>query len=241
MIPFLRDKNADPHSLTARQIFGVEVENKEDHPNYALRHFGKIVNFLIPYGGGAHNLSEVANISFERADEIIKGYYKAYPSLEPFFKEKFQKALENGYLIVDEFTMRKSYSTETFSYVRKVESVIRKYGKDYLSDEEMTNYRKSKGKLRRDNQNYGIQGIAATMTKMALILIYLNIRSHNLFDQIEITMPVHDEVLLMSKIETATYARDMLEEEMINGASKVLKHTPMYADAKIGNSWADKK
>lgn len=241
MIPFLSSKNADPHSLTASQIFGVDVKNEEDHPNYALRHFGKIVNFLIPYGGGAHNLAEVANIEFDRADEIIKGYYRAYPALEPYFRSKLSKAFSDGFLTVDELTMRKSYNTEAFAFVNSIDSVIGRYGKEAVDEEEMRMYRKVKGKLRRDNQNYGIQGIAATMTKIALILIYQNILAHNLIDSIKILIPVHDEILLMAEDHIAEKAKDILESGMIHGSEKVLIHTPMYTDAKIGSSWADKK
>lgn len=211
MIENLKSRNADPHSLTASNIFGVHVTNDEANPYYGYRHLGKIVNFLIPYGGGAHNLCEVANIELDKAKEIIEGYYKAYPRLLSFFETKWQRALLDGYLTIDPFTMRKSYNEETFKFIREVDNVIRKFGKEAIEQEEFYFYRKAKSKLKRDNQNYGIQGIAATMTKIALILLYNKILAHDLFAEVEIVIPVHDEILLHASDDKSNLAKEWLE------------------------------
>lgn len=235
LIKFLASPKADIHSLTASLIFKTEV-SEEKAPD--LRYLGKIVNFLIPYGGGAHNLAEVVSIPFEEAQGIIDSYYRAYEKIKPYFDAKFQVAMKDGYFTIDPFTMRKSYSSADFKLVQKYDAVIRRYGRNGLSSEESSIYYKTISKLKRDNQNYGIQGLAATMTKIALILVYFSLRDNNLFEHIQISLQVHDEILLHAKEEYSEQAKILLETAMINAGKYIMQSVTTFADANICDNWA---
>ena len=68
---FFNKGEGDIHSFIASRMFSaargeeVEVINDESHPNYKLRQQGKILGFMISFGGSAFTLSKKLRISKE--------------------------------------------------------------------------------------------------------------------------------------------------------------------------------
>jgi len=168
MIEVLNSEGSDFHSLTARKVFNIAP----DMPVPKLqRNISKMVAFLTVYGGGASKLSQNLQIPLEEAEEIIQGFFKAYATLEPYFKKMHRFSFDNGYILIDRFVRRKSFlpGWEEFTQLNRIIELSRRTGIK-ASAEDWKRFYVAKGQIERKSQNYGIQGQAASMTKLAMIL-----------------------------------------------------------------------
>lgn len=86
--------NEDIHSVTAAQIFDVDV----DAVSYDMRRTAKVVNFGIIYGMSEYGLSKTLNISVKEAREYIEKYFAKYPKVKEYMQEYVRFAKENGYV-----------------------------------------------------------------------------------------------------------------------------------------------
>ncbi|MBR0409865.1 MAG: DNA polymerase I [Eubacterium sp.] len=84
--------NADIHTATASQVFGVPVE--EVTP--LLRRNAKAVNFGIVYGISAFGLSQDLGITRKEATDYIKKYFKTYPGIKAYLDGNVEKARKTG-------------------------------------------------------------------------------------------------------------------------------------------------
>lgn len=96
-IPELKNafrNNADVHSITASQIFGIPLAQVDDE----LRRKAKMINFGIIYGISAFGLAKRLDISRKTAQEYIAFYFKQYPGIEAYMKRTIEFAKEYGYV-----------------------------------------------------------------------------------------------------------------------------------------------
>lgn len=237
LIEFLKDPKADIHKFTASNIFSKPIESITDDERY----LGKVVNFLIPYGGGASNLQQLTGRDIDYCKNVISSYYDNYPSIKSYFKQKFKDTLTDGYITINYFTHRKYFDDKSFRFVRRMEEVIRKYGADSVDEEELQEFKITKSRIERKVKNYSIQGLSADMTKIAMVLLLDRIWNLQLTDQIKIVLSVHDEIVLESSIEYQDVACRMLEEAMNEAGEMLTKGMPFFAEANSGFTWADAK
>lgn len=80
-----------------------------------------------------------------------------------------------------------------------------------------------------------IQGSGADILKIAMAEL-----DQHLNDDVRLVACIHDELVLEVKEELAETYKEVLQTIMIDAAKTVLVDVPSKADAKIGNSWADK-
>lgn len=237
LIEFLKDPKADIHKFTASNIFSKPIESITDDERY----LGKVVNFLIPYGGGASNLQQLTGRDIDYCKNVISSYYENYPNIKSYFKQKFKDTLIDGYITINYFTHRKYFDDKSFRFVRRTEEVIRKYGTDSVDEEELQEFKITKSRIERKVKNYSIQGLSADMTKIAMILLLNRIWDSQLTDQIKIVLSVHDEIVLESSIEYQDVACKMLEEAMNEAGGILTDGMPFFAEANSGFTWADAK
>lgn len=106
-------RNLDLHSLTASKMYNKEVSKTV---NSNLRKNGKIVNFLIPYGGGADKLAAQFGIPLKEAQKIMDLYFTGYPDIKKLFDKVIKDTLANGYITIDRLG-RRSYIDEYNKFV----------------------------------------------------------------------------------------------------------------------------
>jgi DNA polymerase I-like protein with 3'-5' exonuclease and polymerase domains len=80
-----------------------------------------------------------------------------------------------------------------------------------------------------------IQGSGADILKIAIAEL-----DNHLNDEVRLVACIHDELVLEVKEELADMYKEVLQMIMIEAAQTVLVDVPSKADAKAGNSWADK-
>lgn len=138
------NKNLDLHSLTARNIFMLSMDEEVSREQ---RDIAKIVNFSVIYGKTAFGLAQELKISPKEASEYIERYFEQYPKV---------KELENKII---QFAEKKGYVETYFKRKRVIEGINSKN-------------RVIKTQAQRMAVNTVIQGTAAEILKKVMIELY---------------------------------------------------------------------
>jgi DNA polymerase-1 len=207
----------DLHSQTAELVFKVPVSTKV---NSHLRDRGKTLNFSILYGVGASKTAHSFKIPLREASNIISNYLGAYDALKKYFDAKYEESLKNNYITISKLGYR-AYLPE-FDIIKDL-GAHAKY-RHLVS--------KSLAVVRRKSQNFPIQGQSAIMTKLALIKL------RKVLDKdVKICLAVHDEIVLDAPTDKAEYAKELLEQCMLDAAKIFCQYVPTRGEAHITKTW----
>ena len=196
-------KGQDIHQATAAEIFSTNI----DEVTANQRRSAKAINFGLIYGMSAFGLSKQLQISRAEAQNYIEQYFDRYPQVKNYMDETKQSAKKMGY----------------------VETVFGR--RLYLADIESSNYQRRQY-AERSAINAPMQGTAADLIKMAMILLHQKIREESF--EAKIIMQVHDELV----IEVNENQSDELSEITTSVMSEISKlDVDLKVDADIGNNW----
>ena len=196
-------KGQDIHQATAAEIFSTNI----DKVTANQRRSAKAINFGLIYGMSAFGLSKQLQITRAEAQNYIEQYFDRYPQVKHYMDETKQSAKKMGY----------------------VETVFGR--RLYLADIESSNYQRRQY-AERSAINAPMQGTAADLIKMAMILLHQKIREESF--EAKIIMQVHDELV----IEVNENQSDELSEITTSVMSEISKlDVDLKVDADIGNNW----
>ncbi len=199
--------NEDIHTATAAEI--NEVKLSEVTKN--MRREAKAINFGILYGQGPHGLSQSAGIPYWRANEFIKKYFAAYPSIKKMIDNSIKEARQRTYAIT--LFGRKRPLPEINSNI----PMIRK------SAERMA-------------INTPLQGTAADLIKMAMIKVEELIKGQE--DDIKILLQIHDELIFEIKKDKISYYSPKIKAIM---QEVLKLRVPVIVDESLGDNWGELK
>lgn len=241
-IDFFNKGGGDIHCFVSEIMFSasaghhVEVLNDKTHPNYHLRQKGKILGFMISFGGSAFTLSKTLKISVEEAEELVNSYFKGFPKLKKMFDTSVKEALANGYIRMNNVTNGIRWLPE-FDEYKSLSNIPR----EELSKEQKSKLAKLKGRMRRKAMNTPIQGTSADMTKTALILfrqylIELGIRpTYNA--KAKIVSVIHDEICSEVDNDIAEKIAKLQQKAMETAGKVFVKSVKMTAEPVIDLHW----
>jgi DNA polymerase-1 len=195
----------DIHAATAAKIYGIPVA--EVTPD--MRRKAKTANFGIIYGISVFGLSQRLTIPRSEAQELISGYFDAYPGVRRYMNDTIDKARALGY--VETIMGRRRYLPD----IQSANAVVR-------------------GMAERNAINAPLQGSAADIIKLAMIRIYDAFRAKNL--QSKMILQVHDELVfdvLKSELETV---REIVRREMENAYPLAI---PLTVEMGEGKNWLE--
>ena len=196
-------KGQDIHQATAAEIFSINI----DEVTANQRRSAKAINFGLIYGMSAFGLSKQLQITRAEAQNYIEQYFDRYPQVKNYMDETKQSAKKMGY----------------------VETVFGR--RLYLADIESSNYQRRQY-AERSAINAPMQGTAADLIKMAMILLHQKIKEESF--EAKIIMQVHDELV----IEVNENQSDELSEITTSVMSEISKlDVDLKVDADIGNNW----
>ncbi len=196
-------KGQDIHQATAAEIFSTNI----DEVTANQRRSAKAINFGLIYGMSAFGLSKQLQITRAEAQKYIEQYFDRYPQVKHYMDETKQSAKKMGY----------------------VETVFGR--RLYLVDIESSNYQRRQY-AERSAINAPMQGTAADLIKMAMILLHQKIKEESF--EAKIIMQVHDELV----IEVNENQSDELSEITRSVMSEISKlDVDLKVDADIGNNW----
>jgi len=207
-----------------------------DNENSSYRQKGKVLNFMISFGGSAYTLAKELKISTEEAEGLIDSFYKGFPGLKRMFDKSKAEAVANGYVRTNDVTNRLRWIPEwnTYNKYNGIHS-------SKLTKEERSLKGKAKGRIERKGMNTGIQGTAGDMTKTSLIIIRnklleLGIRP-TIDANIKVVQVVHDEIVMEATKGYENLAATILSESMEKAGSYFVQDVQMKAAPVIGSVW----
>lgn len=215
---FARSKGmTDVLKNDAKFVAQVLKEIKNTFPDQ--RQASKTLNFGIIYGMGAGRFAESTNMSKNAAYAILDEYFYFY------------KGLKRGIRAIQQFARKKGY----------VRSLLRRYIHIPMIKSQIEAHRAAG---ERQAFNYVIQGSAADLLKMSMILIE---QDEELRDMgVEMILQIHDELLFVmpDKPEVREVAKKKIEAYVsypyrFFGFKDLTVETP--AELTFGRTWKEAK
>ncbi len=197
----------DIHRITASKVFHTPFDEVTD----LQRRNAKAVNFGIVYGISAFGLSEDLSISRSEAKQYMEEYFATYPGVKAYQDSAINGAKEKGYAVTMYGRRRPMPELKSGNFMQ------RQFGE-------------------RVAMNAPIQGTAADIMKVAMILVYRRIMEEKL--ESRLILQIHDELLIETKKSEEDIVKRILEEEMARAADLSV---PLEVDCHIGSDWFEAK
>jgi len=207
------DKIGDLHTLTAVAFYGEEAKKRPDWK--ALRGNAKGVNFALCYGGTGKAVVRTISCTQEEGDEKYQTFTKTYKGLTKWWKKEVDFAKENGY-------------------------VLTAFGRRMLMPDIKSKEFSLRSKDERKAVNSPVQGTSADITKIAMSLIYENVKKRNWFDKLMMILTVHDEIVFEIHKDIIGEAIPLLCDIMVRNKALQNKNwiVPLTVDVEIGKDWS---
>ncbi|MCL4871668.1 MAG: DNA polymerase I [Anaerolineae bacterium] len=203
-------QDQDIHRATAAAVFNIPVEEV----TFQQRRFAKSVNFGLIYGMGAYRLSRDSEFTLAEAENYIKQYFARFPGIDRYLSETREKARRDGY--VETLLGRRRYFElfQSAAGQRNVQAQMR---------------------AEREAVNHPIQGTAADIVKIAMIMLHQRLSEQY---QARMILQVHDELVLELPVEEVEQVQPLVVEIM---STAFQLHVPLKVEASIGNNWLELK
>ena len=200
----------DIHRATAAQVFGVDSAAVTPE----MRRVAKTVNFGVIYGMSGYGLEQATSLSRAEASQFIKLYFEKYKGVAEYIEATKRSARERGY--VETLLGRRRY----------IPDINNSNGQIRMAAERMA-------------INMPIQGTAADITKLAMIMVQNEMDNRGLGPQgsgCRMLLQVHDELVF----EVPHNALDDMKRLVLEVMPKALKlDVPLTADVKVGANWGE--
>ncbi|HEY2427509.1 MAG TPA: DNA polymerase I [Acidimicrobiales bacterium] len=201
------ESGTDIHTATAARIYGVAPQEV----TVAMRSKAKMVSYGLAYGMEAFGLASRLGIPREEAQTILDAYFAAYPAVRDYMDGAVAEARRKGY-------------TETlFGRRRQIPELASATYSVRLAGE-------------RQAMNAGIQGLAADIFKVALVMLDRTLEDASMRSRL--ILQVHDEVILEVPPDEETEAEEATRAAM-RGAADL--RVPLEVNVTWGATWADAK
>jgi DNA polymerase-1 len=203
-------QDQDIHRATAAAVFRLPVEQV----TFQQRRFAKSVNFGLIYGMGAYRLSRDSEFTLAEAENYIKEYFARFPGIQRYLEGTKEKARQDGF--VETLLGRRRYFGifQSQAGQRNVQALMR---------------------AEREAVNHPIQGTAADIVKIAMIMLHKRLSDGF---RARMILQVHDELVLEVPQEEVDAVQSLVVEIM-SGAFKL--DVPLKVEASTGNNWLELK
>jgi DNA polymerase-1 len=254
ILAFYRQGLGDMHSFIAQKIYpeleGVELPViKTMHKD--KRQIAKAAGFAIQYGGQGITIATNLGIDAKEGDQIYESYFKAFPGVNKYFDKCKKAALDNGYVLLNPISKRKSYVDFYDEYLQTKQRVSEEgfwdtYRREKAAQSDkfknelspiVREHFKLKGMIERKSLNYPIQGSSAECTKFAALLFFDWLIENKYFWGVKICNIVHDEIVVECPEYMAEEIADKLKECMEQAGKPFCPIIPLKAQPVISSEW----
>jgi len=201
--------NEDIHSLTASQIFNVDIKKV----NQDQRRKAKAINFGIIYGISQYGLAKQINVSNYEAEEFLNAYFAKFPEI-------------------------KSYMDQTIKFCRKSGFVNNIFGRrSHFININDKNYN-VRNFQERAAINAPIQGSASEIMRLAMIRISKKLDEKE-NKQTKILLQIHDELIFETPQKDEERVSKIIVEEMsgVANSDQHSFSIPLTVDLNSGDNW----
>lgn len=207
------DRIGDLHTVTAVAFYG---ENAKSLPDWKdKRGNGKGCNFALSYGGTGMAVQRTIGCTKEEGEEKYRTFTSTYKTLAKWWTKQHRFARKHGYV------------KTAFGRVQPLPDINNK-----------EEFRK-KNKDERKAVNGPVQGTSADITKLAMSLIYKEVKKRGWFDKLKMILTVHDEIVFEIHEDIIGEAIPTLTQIMARnkGIANQGWDVPLLVDVEIGKSW----
>ncbi|MGD1902764.1 MAG: DNA polymerase I [Geitlerinemataceae cyanobacterium] len=215
----------DVHALTAQLL-----TDKDDIKDITTeeRRLGKIINFGVIYGMGAHRFAREAGVSTRAGKEFIERYNERYAKVFGYLQDTKKRAIANGY--VETIFGRRRYMKFDSKRLREMRgSDIEAIDLSHLK--KLTMY---DSQLLRAAANAPIQGSSADIIKLAMVKLHQALAGY----EARLLLQVHDELILEVPPEEIDEVVTLVRSTM---ESAVALSVPLVVEASAGANWMEAK
>ncbi len=203
------NKNIDIHSLTASQIFNIDIKKI----NQDMRRKAKAINFGIIYGISQYGLAKQINVSNYEAEEFLNAYFFKFPEIKHYMESTIKYCRKSGY--VSNIFGRRSH----FNGINDKNFNVRNFQE-------------------RAAINAPIQGSASEIMRLAMIRLEDKFKSIE-NNKTKILLQIHDELIFEAPKNEVKYISEVINDEMSSVTQSDLHSftVPLTVDVNIGDNW----
>ena len=201
--------NEDIHSLTASQIFNVDIKKV----NQDQRRKAKAINFGIIYGISQYGLAKQINVSNHEAEEFLSAYFSKFPEIKIYMDQTIKFCRKSGF--VNNIFGRRSH----FININDKNYNIRNFQE-------------------RAAINAPIQGSASEIMRLAMIRLEKKLNEQK-NQKTKILLQIHDELIFETPKEEAKRISRLIIDEMSGVAKSDQHSfsIPLTVDLNTGDNW----
>ncbi len=205
------NNNEDIHSLTASQIFNVDIKKINDDQ----RRKAKAINFGIIYGISQYGLAKQINVSNHEAEEFLNAYFLRFPEIKIYMDETIKFCRKSGF--VNNIFGRRSH----FVNINDKNYNVRNFQE-------------------RAAINAPIQGSASEIMRLAMIRLSKRL-SEQKNKKTKMLLQIHDELIFETPKEESKRISKIIIEEMssVTKSEQHSFSIPLTVDMNIGDNWGN--
>ena len=201
--------NEDIHSLTASQIFNIDIRKVNDDQ----RRKAKAINFGIIYGISQYGLAKQINVSNHEAEEFLNSYFAKFPEIKVYMDNTIKFCRKSGY--VNNIFGRRSH----FNGINDKNFNVRNFQE-------------------RAAINAPIQGSASEIMRLAMIRLNKKM-SEDKITKPKMLLQIHDELIFEVPKKDEKLMTKIIKNEMTSVAQSDFHSfsTPLTVDVNVGDNW----
>ena len=201
--------NEDIHSLTASQIFNVDIKKV----NQDQRRKAKAINFGIIYGISQYGLAKQINVTNHEAEDFLNSYFLKFPEIKIYMDRTIKFCRKSGF--VNNIFGRRSH----FININDKNYNIRNFQE-------------------RAAINAPIQGSAAEIMRLAMIRLDKKL-SDQKNQNTKMLLQIHDELIFETPKEEAKRISKIIIDEMssVVKSEQHSFSIPLTVDLNTGENW----
>lgn len=206
-------RGEDIHTAVAAEVFNVPA----DMVDREMRRRAKIINFGILYGMGVNALQQNLGSSRAEAQSFLAEYFKRFSGIARYIELMKAEVHQRGY--TETFFGRRRYFESIHSPLPYIQAAAERMA-----------------------INAPIQGTQADIIKLAMVRIEEYRKEHSLYDDLHLTMQVHDELVF----EVREKRLKELAPELVRIMESVLplsetKGVALAVECEVGKNWGEVK
>ncbi len=201
--------NEDIHSLTASQIFNVNIKKVSEDQ----RRKAKAINFGIIYGISQYGLAKQINVSNHEAEEFLQSYFAKFPEIKVYMDQTVKFCRKSGY--VNNIFGRRSH----FLSINDKNYNVRNFQE-------------------RAAINVPIQGSASEIMRLAMIRLQKRLMAQK-NQKTKLLLQIHDELIFETPKQDVKKVSKIIIEEMTSVVNSDLHSfsIPLTVDLNTGDNW----
>jgi DNA polymerase I-like protein with 3'-5' exonuclease and polymerase domains len=220
------DKIGDLHTLTGISFFGEDKVGTKEWT--LLRTQAKISNFTLAYGGGPRALTAATGCSDTEAGLHHRAFLSSYRVLKHWWDEVKAFGVKHGYV---QTALGRRYPLPDIQLPTS--------HKECPDPRQRELNKQFKSKAERNATNGPVQAASADITKIAMALVYREVKKRNWFDKVYMIITIHDELVFEIDKDIAAEAVELFQDTMCRNKTVLgLKWpVPLTTDCEVGYDW----